>query len=132
MSTLISIIHFTHSYNVMGRIMNEKSMGRVIGVKRYSREDNIVYSVIRGDTIMSIADKFAVPVQSMLADNELCGNEDLAVGDLIYIRHRNSGIYVVKPAETISLIASKLGVTVDHLKRLNNINAIYIGQKILY
>lgn len=132
MSALIRIFLIPHSYNATGRFMDEKSLGKVIGVKRYSRVDNIVYSVLRGDTLLSIADKFAVSVQSLVADNELCGNEDLTVGDLIYIRHRNSGVYIVKPAETISVIASKLGVSTEYLKRLNNINAIYIGQKILY
>lgn len=93
--------------------------------------EDIIYFVKENEDLESVAKKFCVTVKSLREDNDLSPGYEIMEGDILWIRKRNRAIYVVKPADTIDSIASKFNVTPEYLKRVNNIKAIFIGQKII-
>ena len=107
------------------------------------------HTVVAGDTVESIANRYGVSVSDLLAVNQL-----LHVGDVLSIpgtasdgedSGSSSGgtttptpdptpaftTYTVKPGDVLSIIASKNGTTVAEIVSLNNIanpNLISVGQ----
>lgn len=92
---------------------------------------DIIYFVKAGDTLNSVADKFCVIKEELCADNDLELNDELRAGEILWIRKRNSYIHIVKPLETLSTLATKYNVTITHIKELNNIEEIFIGQRLI-
>ena len=90
---------------------------------------DIIYFVREHDTIYSISNKFNIDAKQIIEDNNL-STEEIAEGDILWIRKRNSFSYVVKPLDTLEKIATLYGVTVEHIKKLNNTENLFIGQKI--
>ncbi len=93
--------------------------------------EDIIYFVKKYDTIASICAKFCVEENQILQDNDLTPNDELQEGDILWIRRRNIATYVVKPLDTIEKIAIKYGVSTEHIKKLNGISNVFIGQKIM-
>lgn len=95
-----------------------------------AKKEDIIYFVKENDTLSSIASKFCVDKSIILVDNGISENERIEEGDILWIRRKNTASYVVKPLDTIEKIAQKFNVTAEHIKNLNAINAVHIGQKI--
>lgn len=57
-------------------------------------------------------------------------SEQLKRGDVVVVKNINKKLHVVLPLETLEKIATKYNVSVQHIKTLNNINQIFIGQQI--
>lgn len=107
---------------------------------------NTTYVVQKGDTLWSIANKYSVPVDQLMKANNL-GTTLLTVGQTLVIpksnidgnndnndnNGNNDSVYVVKPGDTLWNIARKNNISVDELKRLNNLtnNMLSIGQKLI-
>ena len=97
--------------------------------------DNL-YTVKSGDTLYSIAGKYGITVDSLKQSNNLTSN-NLKVGQKLIIPENNSNSnsinYTVKSGDTLYGIASKYVVSVEELKRVNNLtnNLLQIGQKLL-
>lgn len=106
--------------------------------------ESINYTIKRGDTLSSIANRYGTTVQEIvninniqnpnliypgqviriLTNSTVHGNEDRGTGDIIY---------TVRRGNTLSQIANAYGVSVQHIVELNNIsnpNLIYPGQKL--
>lgn len=106
------------------------------------------YTVKKGDNIWRIAKKFNVSVEDIKKNNNL-KNNNLQVGMKIEIPEKNnkkaakaSGAknketeptyHTVKKGENLYRIAKKYNLTVDELKRMNNLttNKLSNGQKLL-
>lgn len=91
---------------------------------------DIIYFTKNGDTLSSLSQKFNVDEKSIAIDNDLDENSFLSEGDILWIRKANHATYIVKPLDTIEKIAQKFNVSSQHIKQLNNISTVYIGQKI--
>ena len=106
------------------------------------------YTVVTGDTLGRIGNKFGVSVKELKDTNNLTKN-DLYVGMKLVVPsnskitsthtqsaqkpvQKKSTKYVVKRGDTLGLIAKRYGVSVGSLKTANNMrgNGIKAGQKI--
>jgi len=91
-----------------------------------------------GDTLYKIANKYNVSVDELKKLNNLSSNT-LSIGQTLKIRDINNEIitedtnyYVVKKGDTLYNIANKYNVTIDEIKKLNNLssNNLSVGQNI--
>ena len=91
------------------------------------------YKVVSGDTLYSIARKFNTTVNELKELNNLVSN-NLSIGQILAIPSITSSIesdtYKVISGDTLYSIARKFNMTVDELKKLNNLtsNNLSIGQ----
>lgn len=97
--------------------------------------DSDLYVVKKGDTLWSIAKKYGISVDELKSINGLINNF-LSVGQLLKISGKantSNTVYTVKKGDTLYAIASRYGVSVDELKKYNNLtsNVLSIGE-ILY
>lgn len=107
----------------------------------------LIYIVARGDTLRSLANRFNSTVDLILAHNSSITNANVIYeGQRLTIYDRGTGnpppppppgggeTYYVRRGDTLRIIASRFGTTVDVLIRLNpqisNPNVIYVGQAI--
>jgi membrane-bound lytic murein transglycosylase D len=115
-----------------------------------SSPDRIAYKVQPGDVLGKIATKYGTTVSNIQKWNNLSSNT-IKVGQTLYIHSNkptfsstladntenavtNPKTYTVQPGDSLWLISQKLsGVTVDQIKRLNNLNnnSIKPGQKLI-
>ena len=91
------------------------------------------YIVQSGDTLYSIANKYNITVNDLIEYNNL-PTTILSIGQIINIPTINSSdvVYIVKPNDTLYKIATIYGVSVDDIKKLNNLdsNILSIGEKL--
>ncbi len=97
------------------------------------------YVVQRGDTLSSIALRHGVTLWALMQANGLFSSHMIYAGQRLFIpaaggatpRSPTGDTYVVRPGDTLSQIAQRLGTTAFALARLNGIanpSAIYVGQ----
>ena len=97
--------------------------------------ENNIYTVVKGDTLSKIANKFNTTVAELKKINNLT-TDLLQIGQVLFIPGTEStptySTYTVAKGDTLYGIARKYNITVDELKRLNNItsNNLYIGQQL--
>ena len=96
-----------------------------------------LYQVQRGDTLYSISRKLGVSVADLKRANALT-TDTLTPGQLLTIPTTNSdnpvtNTYIVQRGDSLWLIANKNNVTVDELKKANNLtgNTLTIGQVLI-
>ncbi|MCI8460475.1 MAG: LysM peptidoglycan-binding domain-containing protein [Bacilli bacterium] len=110
-----------------------------IPINDLSNDQNyIVYTVKAGDSLYSISKNFGVTIGTLRSFNKL--NSDLlSIGQKINIPNGNDNtgsseedylIYIVKAGDSLYSIAKKYGISVDDLKKVNNLsgNILNIGQ----
>ena len=106
----------------------------------------LIYIVVRGDTLKSLANRFGSTVDSILASNPSINNANVIYeGQRLTIYAAGPGnpppppppsgqTYYVAKGDTLRKIAAKFGTTVDILLQMNpnisNPNVIYVGQAI--
>lgn len=95
------------------------------------------YIVKKGDTLYGIAQNYGITVDALKAANNLSSNSlsigmGLVIPEVTSSTPSASNIYVVKYGDTLYSIARMYGLTVDELKRLNNLtsNMLSIGQQL--
>lgn len=94
---------------------------------------DIVYTVVKGDTLSGIANKYGTTYQKLAEYNNISNPNLISVGQKIKIPNTTSITYTVVKGDTLSSIAKKYNTTVAKLVELNKIsnpNLIYVGQKI--
>lgn len=110
----------------------------------------IIYSVIRGDTLSSIADRYGVTIEAILEANNLSASTILSIGQKLIIpspgsiggilpemaRISESGVitYVVQRGDNLYFIATLFGTTVEALMLANGITdpaLIQLGQELI-
>lgn len=90
------------------------------------------YTVIPGDTVYGVAERFQVPIRSLIELNGLQPPYRLASGQTLQIPAQRE--HVVKDGESVNDIAQAYGIDVSTLTRLNGIPAPYTlrpGQRLL-
>lgn len=81
------------------------------------------YTVIPGDTLYRVAERFQVPIRSLIDLNELQPPYRLVPGTALRLPVRNE--YRVQPGDTVDSIARQNGVDVSTLTKLNGIAPPY-------
>jgi len=106
-----------------------------------------IYEVVQGDTLSSIAEKFQVDLFALIAINNLDPAQPIDIGDQLTIPGPDTVLptdtpiplsvrrgtiveYLVKPGETLAIIAEKLNSTVEEIvaeNEIENPNTIQAG-----
>lgn len=108
-----------------------KSIAEYVGVSYENMDQVNVYTVKSGDTLWSIAKNNGLTVDELKKLNNLNSNK-LSIGQKLKLSSDtiSDDSYVVKAGDTLYAIAKKYGVSVDELKKHNNLtsNSLSIGQ----
>ena len=94
------------------------------------------YVVKKGDTIYKIANQFNIPISEIRRINNL-SSDLLSIGQILYLKEPSSPdnyfTYTVKRGDSLWKIAQENNVTVDEIKRANNLisNNLIVGQQLL-
>jgi LysM repeat protein len=105
---------------------------------------NTTYTVVRGDTLSSIARRFNVTTQALVEANNIVNPNLIYVGQVLTIPDGSTPPpaptpppatpdqnYTVRAGDTLTRIAVRFGVTVSQIMAANNLtnpNFIYVGQ----
>ena len=94
----------------------------------------ITYTVKKGDSLYSIANKYNTSVSAITSLNNL-PNNNLTIGQQLKIPNNSnteSKTYIVQKGDSLYSVAKKFNTTVDNIKRKNNLtsNTLQIGQKL--
>ena len=101
---------------------------------QYQPSSTDLYVVKKGDTLWSIAKKYSISVDELKRLNDL-DNNMLSIGQVLRVSGdaaTNNDIYIVKSGDTLYSIASRYGISVDNLKKYNNLtgNVLSIGEQL--
>lgn len=112
-------------------------VGQVLKVKGSATSTtNSTYTVKSGDTLSTIANAYGTTYQALASLNGISSPYTIYVGQVLKVSGTTSTkTYTVKSGDTLSGIASKLGVSVSYLQSKNGIsnsNLIYVGQQLKY
>lgn len=127
------------SVNKLKEINNLNSNLITVGQKLLLKSDgnevsnNIIYTVVKGDTLWDIANKYKTTVSKIKSANNLTSNL-LQIGQKLLIPLTSSGKeYIVQKGDTLYSISRKYGTTVTDIINLNNLKSttLSIGQKLL-
>ena len=111
-----------------------KAVADYKGIK-YSIPEELLegyYVVKKGDSLYSISKELGTTVNELKSLNNLTSNL-LNIGQLLKIpvvEETNVSTYTVEKGDSLYSISKKLGITVDELKKINNLstNLLTIGQ----
>lgn len=97
--------------------------------------NDIVYTVKKGDTLSNIASKYNTTYQKLAEYNNIENPNLIHVGQVIKIPTTSKPVtYTVKAGDTLSGIAAKYNTTYQKIAKDNNIenpNLIHVGQKLV-
>ena len=117
-----------------GLTNNTLSIGQKLKISSSEKDTDTTYTVLKGDTLYGIANKFGVSVNNLKDINNLVSNT-LSIGQVLKIPSggNNKITYTVKKGDSLYSIARTYKTTVDELKRLNNLksNTLSIGQTLI-
>ena len=105
----------------------------LINSNKIDNENYELYIVQKGDSLWKIAKENNIKINDLIKINNL-NNLSLSVGQELIVPKNNSindnNKYIVEKGDTLWSISKKLNISVDELKRLNNIenNLLTIGQ----
>lgn len=126
---------------------NELTIGQVLIIPAQESEENndnyIRYIVESGDSLYRIAKKFNTTIDELKKLNNLTSNL-LKIGQELIVgrRENNNSIinnntndydtYIVLPEDNLYSIANKKGITINELKKINNLssNMLQVGQQL--
>lgn len=110
-----------------------RALASYIGVS-YINEPTYYYTVQKGDTLWSIAKKFNLSVDKLKEINNLSNNL-LSVGQQLNVSlvSNPKSVYVVNKGDTLYSIAKKFNISVNELKKLNDLESdiLSVGQSLI-
>ena len=127
-SELRSLNNLSSDVLQVGQVLKVKSTG----TNNLTNSGN-TYTVVSGDSLYKIANKFGVTVSDLMLANNL-SNSNLSIGQKLVIpKQTNNNVYTVVNGDSLYKIAQKFNTAVSAIQRLNNLNttSLSIGQKLL-
>ena len=113
---------------------NSLSIGQKLKISTTSNDTETTYTVVKGDTLYGIANKFGVNVNTLKDINNL-SNNTISIGQILKIPGKTSDklTYTVKKGDTLYSIARTYNTSVNDIKSLNNLtsNTLSIGQTLI-
>lgn len=117
---------------------NQLSIGQVLTIPTEVSEEEPqkkYYTVVKGDSLYQIAKKYNTTVDELKKINNLSTNS-LSIGQILTLptedaeSNKNTVTYTVQKGDSLYQIANKYNITVNELKKLNNLssNNLSIGQ----
>jgi len=109
-----------------------------VGLERRGDKVYIVHRVETKETLFGISRRYKVPMSQILEVNP-DAKKGLDIGQLILIPYvettplaQSGGIHLVKPSETLYFISKLYEVSVEDIKKWNNLerNELNVGQKL--
>jgi len=79
----------------------------------------VTHTVQRGETLARIAQRYQVPLEQIAEQNAIADADRIQAGDNLEIRPAPPNEIVIPAGATLTGLASRHGVTVSHLIRLN-------------
>ena len=83
------------------------------------------YRVNKGETVLSVSEKFGIPPTVIIGVNAL--NKEIEEGDVLFIEETGGRTYDVQPFDTLNGVAEKFGVLPEALKTLNGVDYVFYG-----
>ena len=99
-----------------------------------NRKDIIKYTVLKGDTISNIANKFNISINTILWANNISSNSILRPGQKLTILPVSGLVYIVKKGDTLQNIARIYGGNIKKIidfNGLNSANEIFENQALI-
>ena len=89
--------------------------------------NKVLVQVKRGDSVQSIANEYNVTTNNIIRNNP---NIELYEGEVVKIVRNTKKTHIVKPMQTLDLIAKECGTTVEKLISINNLKStrLFVGQ----
>lgn len=125
-SNLKSLNNLSSDVLQIGQVLKVSSNGT-------SSPSGITYTVVSGDSLYKIANRYGVTVDDIIRANNL-SNSNLGIGQkLIIPTNSTNQVYTVVSGDSLYKIAQKFNTTVSAIQSLNNLNttSLNIGQKLL-
>lgn len=126
------LIQYSNMSNYQNVLNNYKKYVDLIvnAVSEYLNINNKYYIVKSGDTLYSLAKKFNTTVNNLKKLNNLT-SDVLTIGQKLLLDSNNvdSNLkkYIIKSGDTLYSIAREYGVTVDDIKKANDLNSNYLS-----
>jgi surface antigen len=92
---------------------------QIVSTALKSKSDIKTYTVLTGDTVTSIAQKFGVTSDSIKWSNNLT-SDSVALGTKLTIPPVNGVVYTVKSGDTVQTLAAKYKASVDQIVAYND------------
>lgn len=109
-------------------------VGQTLLVPSPVSDENMIYTVVAGDSLWKIAQRFNTTVDAIKSLNHLT-SDSLYIGQQLKIPTKNqeSKYYIVVAGDSLWKIAQRFNTTVDTLKRLNHLTSdnLTIGQQLI-
>lgn len=143
-SVIINYASVSNSDDLNNFVNNYEDYGEAVvrAIAIYTKNDYVptskgdYYTVKKGDSLYSIARLYDVSVEDLKIANKLSSNV-LSIGQVLKIpdivEKSDTSVYYVKKGDSLYGIAKSYGVSVEDIKRLNNLsnNNLSIGQELL-
>ncbi len=143
-SVIINYASVSNSDDLNKFVNNYEDYGEAVvrAIAIYTKNDYVptskgnYYTVKKGDSLYKIARLYDVSVEDIKTLNKLSSNI-LAIGQILRIpdivEKSDTSVYYVKKGDTLYGIAKSYGVSVEDIKKLNNLNSnsLSIGQELL-
>ena len=119
-------------------INNNLSIGEKLIVSKDIPSTELTYTVVSGDTLYNIANKFKVSVDNLKIINNK-KNNILSIGEVLkipnstIINDNNKITYTVKKGDTLYSIARTYNTSPDEIKKINNLknNTLSVGETLI-
>ena len=128
---------YNTSVDALKKLNNLSTNNLSVGQKLLLKDNNLQgntneYTVQKGDSLYSIANKYNTSVDILKKLNNLSTN-NLSVGQKLLLPANTNDIYIVEKGDSLYSIAKKLNTTVDKLINTNSLSTtnLSIGQKLV-
>ncbi|MCU0678903.1 MAG: M23 family metallopeptidase [Planctomycetes bacterium] len=102
-------------------------------ISKRDRTSPLVYTVVPGDTVSTIAEEFEISVSTILWENNLSAYSLIRPGDQLTILPQSGLTHKVVKGETLGSLAKKYGVTEDDIITANKLqreSVLAVGEKL--
>lgn len=131
----ITVDELKTANNLSSNLLNVGQILKIPKKEEVAPSEYEVYTVKSGDSLWSIATNYGVSVDDIINLNNL-GTTVLQIGQQILIPKQvesEKNVYIVKAGDNLYSIANKYNITVNELKKANNLenNNLSIGQVLI-